>query len=227
MKTKFIFYISALFLLFPAMPKAQTVVIKEDVTDTTVTKSNWEGGFFADFTFYGGFDQKGLDGTLARSLGFSMLPNLKYNFNERLGVVMLFGFSLDQYGFKKSGDNVSFPDSAAFTKNRFTQSSVAAGLALRYKFNTEAYLQLGAFAKWNVFNTYQYQTSNDKGNTVDVVVRNPGYFHDFSYDAYVRLGVEGLGVLAYYRLSDMFVKTSNNPMVYETPRLRIGIGIGL
>jgi hypothetical protein len=226
---KFILCIYTILASAPLMLDAQTVVIREEVTtDTTIaTNEKWNGGYFTDFTFYAGGDEKGMQGTFIRSLGITILPNIKYNISNKVAAVFTFGYIYEQYGFKKSSPNVSFPDSMSYNKNRFSHSSLVLGLGLTYKIGKQGYLQLGALAKWGFFHSYKYQTSNTDGNKVDIVIRNPGYFNEFTYDAYARLGVEGMGIVAYLRLNDLFAKTSQAPAVYEVPRLRLGIGFGL
>lgn len=210
--------------------RAQTVVIHETVSDSVVDSrgSNTEGdqlGVLYDFTFYGGGDQPGIDGILARSLGVNFLFNHKIRLTGRLLLPIYFGYSNESYGFHKSGSNKSFPDTFDRQNARFIFNGFAAGTGLKMLLYRSLYVEGGLLVKWHPWRNYEFQVSDGK-NTFDVTLRNPDYTNSFKYDAYARFGLNGVNLCAYYRLSDMFSPSRKEAYTAEMPRIRLGVSFG-
>lgn len=211
---------------------AQTVVLEEEVTkaiDSTnaLIEEKLQLGTMFDFTFYGGGDEKGFKGTLANSLGFNLLFNLKYKLNNSISLISQTGFNIETYAFKKADTNTIFPTNQTYDNERFTISALSLSLGARIKVYKKLYTEIGAMSKWNFSKVHNYETKDGNGNFMDVYVHDLGYIKDFNHDAYFRLGYSAINVVAYYRLNNMFQKVNYAPTVYELPRLRLGISIGL
>ncbi|MES2379681.1 MAG: hypothetical protein V4538_01480 [Bacteroidota bacterium] len=227
---KKIITIIGLMLIGSAYTKAQTVVVEETVTRDTVNTNKQNKvslGLMLDFTFYGGANEKGLEGTLANSLGVNTAINLKYKLHKNLKLVSQFGINVENYAFKKTDTNTSFPSTLNNSVDRFMVTALSLSLGARVSLGKGFYAEAGAMAKWNFANAYNYETKDANGNNVEVFVRDLNYIKNFNYDAYARIGYEVINIVAYYRLNDMFQTTSIAPVVYEVPRLRLGISIGM
>lgn len=227
---KKIITIIGLMLISSAYTQAQTVVIEETVSRDTVNTAKQDRiglGLMLDFTFYGGADEKGLEGKLANSLGINTSINLKYKLHKNLKLVSQLGINVENYAFKKTDTNTTFPSSLNNSSDRFMVTALSLSLGARVNLGKGFYAEAGAVAKWNFANAYNYETKDANGNNVEVFVRNLNYIKDFNYDAYARIGYEAINIVGYYRLNDMFQTTGIAPVVYEVPRLRLGISIGI
>jgi hypothetical protein len=111
--------------------------------------------------------------------------------------------------------------------DRFSVTAASLSLGARFKLKKSLYTELGAMGKWNFSKVYNYEDKDLNGNKREVFVHDLAYIKDITADAYVRLGVKGISLVAYYRLTDMMQTAGYAPIVYETPRLRLGITLGL
>jgi hypothetical protein len=213
---------------------AQTVVIEEEVDKPKVNSgknyktSKTEAGFIVDFTFYGGFDEKGLKGKFNNSIGANILFNLKYKLASNVQLISQVGINNENYSFTKTDTNTTFPSSVGNNMmERFSLTAASFSLGARFKLKKSLYTELGAFGKWNFLKVYNYEDKDANGNKREVFVHDVLFLNDLTADAYFRLGVKGFSVVAYYRLTNMVKTASYAPVVYETPRLRLGISFGL
>ena len=69
--------------------------------------------------------------------------------------------------------------------------------------------------------------ANAASNVNEVTIKDLNYINQFNYDAYARLGYKAISIVAYYRMNDMFSVSNIAPVVYEMPRLRLGISLGM
>ena len=219
-------------LLFSSvLLQAQTVVIEETVekTNQKIAKPSYiEFGAFWDLTFYGGADQKGIQGTLANSVGFNFLIDAKYKFNNHFLTVGYLGLNTENYGFKKTSDNVnSFPNNDSNNLEKYILGAISGGLGLRFTTSKKAFLEIGAFAKYNYTRDLYFEKNDANGNVNEVTIKDLNYINQFNYEAYARLGYKAISIVAYYRLNDMFSVSNIAPVVYELPRLRLGISLGM
>jgi hypothetical protein len=212
------------------LANAQTVVIEETVQkDTTQVqkKKSISLGFMLDFTFYGGADEKGLKGTLANSGGVNALLNAKWPLRKGIMMVFQTGFNFENYAYQRSDTNNVFPTPLNNDIDVFMLSAYSLSAGARFKVYKSFYTELGAMGKWNFSNAINYQTKDANKNHVEVFVRDLNYVSDFNADAYLRLGYKFINFVAYYRLNDVFKANSIAPVVYELPRLRLGISLGI
>ena len=73
-----------------------------------------------------------------------------------------------------------------------------------------------------------YIEKNDaNGNVNEITIKDLNYINQFNYDAYARLGYKAISIVAYYRLNNVFSVSNIAPVVYEIPRLRLGISLGM
>lgn len=211
--------------------QAQTVVIEETVEkpNLKISKpSNIQFGAIWDITFYGGADQKGIAGTLANSVGINFLINAKYKLNKHFLTIGYLGFNTENYGFKKTSDNISsFPNNDTNNLEKYSLGAISGGLGLRFTNTKKAFLEIGAFAKYNHTRDLYFEKNDKNGNVNEVTVKDLNYINQFNYDAYARIGYKAISVVACYRLNDMFSVTNIAPVVYEMPRLRFGISLGM
>lgn len=219
-------------LLFSSvLLQAQTVVIEEtvDKPDQKITKpSSIQGGAIWDLTFYGGADQKGIEGSLANSIGFNFLINAKYKLNKHFLTIGYLGFNTENYGFKKTSDNnSSFPRNDTNNLEKYILGAISGGLGMRFTSNKKAFLEIGAFAKYNYTRDLYFEKNDKNGNVNEVTIKDLNYINQFNYDAYARIGYKSISIVAYYRLNDMFSVSNIAPVVYELPRLRLGISLGM
>lgn len=217
-----------------AITNAQTVVIEEEVNPAPVKQTQkfaedkTEAGFIFEGTFYGGLDEKGLKGKLGNSLGFNFLFNLKYKLAKKVQLISQVGINYENYSFSKTDTNTTFPSVVSNNSmERFSLTAAAFSLGARFKLKKSLYTELGAMGKWNFSKVYNYEDKDVNGNKREVFVHDLAFINDFTSDAYLRLGVKGISLVAYYRLTNMMQTASYAPVVYETPRLRLGISIGL
>jgi hypothetical protein len=213
---------------------AQTVVVEEEVNKAPTNNlpaykpSKTDAGFMMDFTSYGGFDEKGLKGKFGNSFGFNILFNLKYKLAKKVQLVSQVGINFENYSFTKIDTNTPFPTTVSNNEmDRFSVTAASLSLGARFKLKKSLYTELGAMGKWNFSKVYNYETKNENGNKTEVFEHDLAYIKDITADAYVRLGVKGISLVAYYRLTDMMQTAGYAPIVYETPRLRLGITLGL
>lgn len=213
---------------------AQTVVVEEEVNKApnnigpAFTPSKTDVGFIVDFTSYGGFDEKGLKGKFGNSFGFNMLFNLKYKLSNKVQLVSQVGMNWENYSFTKTDTNTTFPTDVKNNEmDRFSVTAVSLSLGARFKLKKSLYTELGAMGKWNFSKIYNYETKDGNDNKMEVFVHDLAYIKDITADAYLRLGVKVISLVAYYRLTDMMQTASYAPVAYETPRLRLGISLGL
>jgi hypothetical protein len=213
---------------------AQTVVVEEEVNKApsnigpVYKPSKTSFGFMFDFTGYAGFDEKGLKGKLGNSIGFNMLYNLKYKFTNTVQLVSQVGINWENYSFTKTDTNTIFPTAVSNNDmDRFSITAASLSLGSRFKLKKSLYTEIGAMGKWNFSKVYNYETKDANGNKTEIFVHDLAYIKDITADAYLRLGVKGISLVAYYRLTDMMQTASYAPVVYETPRLRVGISLGL
>jgi hypothetical protein len=213
---------------------AQTVVVEEEVNKAPTdqmpafTPSKTDAGFMMELTSYGGFDEKGLKGKFGNSIGINILFNLKYRLANKIQLVSQVGINFENYSFTKIDTNTPFPTTVSNNEmDRFSVTAASLSLGARFKLKKSLYTELGAMGKWNFSKVYNYETKNENGNKTEVFVHDLAYIKDITADAYVRLGVKGISLVAYYRLTDMLQTAGYAPIVYETPRLRLGITLGL
>ena len=213
---------------------AQTVVVEEEVNKAPTTNlpaytpSKTDAGFIMDFTSYGGFDENGLKGKFGNSIGFNILFNLKYKLANKIQLVSQVGINWENYSFTKNDTNTTFPTAVSNNDmDRFSITAASLSLGARFKLKRSLYTEIGAMGKWNFSKVYNYETKDVNGNKTEVFVHDLAYIKDIAADAYLRLGVKGISLVAYYRLTDMMQTASYAPVVYETPRLRLGISLGL
>ena len=88
-------------------------------------------------------------------------------------------------------------------------------------------MEIGAFAKYNYTRDLYFEKNDKNGNVNEVTIKNLNYINQFNYDAYARIGYKAISIVAYYRLNDMFSVSNIAPVVYELPRLRLGISLGM
>lgn len=222
-------FITILILLSTSLLQAQTVVIEETVGKPTqkATKPNkLSYGIMWDLTFYGGADQSGIKGTLANSVGINFMLNSKYKFNKNVMTIGYLGLNIENYGFEKTNTNDSFPNNNKNDLEKYNLAAISGGLGIRFTTNKKAYLEFGAFAKWNFTRDLYVEKKDANGNVNEVTIKDLNYINKFNYDAYARLGYKAISVVAYYRLNDMFSTSNIAPKVYEMPRLRLGISLG-
>lgn len=212
---------------------AQTVVVEEEVNKAPTNNvpaykpSKTDAGFMMELTSYGGFDEKGLKGKFGNSIGFNFLFNLKYKLANKVQLVSQVGINYENYSFIKTDTNTTFPTSVSNNEmDRFSVTAASLSLGARFKLKKSLYTELGATGKWNFSKVYNYETKDVNGNKTEVFVHDLAYIKDITADAYFRLGVKGISLVAYYRLTDMMQTASYAPVVYETPRLRLGISLG-
>jgi len=217
-----------------AITNAQTVVIEEEVNPVPlnlmqkIAEDKTEAGFIFEGTFYGGLDEKGLKGKLGNSLGFNFLFNLKYKLAKKVQLISQVGINWENYSFSKTDTNTTFPSVVSNNSmERFSLTAAAFSLGARFKLKKSLYTELGAMGKWNFSKVYNYEDKDVNGNKREVFVHDLAFINDFTTDAYLRLGVKGISLVAYYRLTNMMQTASYAPVVYETPRLRLGISLGL
>jgi hypothetical protein len=213
---------------------AQTLVVEEEVNKAPTNNvpaykpSKTDAGFMMDFTSYGGFDEKGLKGKFGNSFGFNILFNLKYKLAKKVQLVSQVGINFENYSYTKSDTNTTFPPAISNNDmDRFSVTAASLSLGARFKLKKSLYTEIGAMGKWNFSKVYNYETKNGNGNKTEVFEHDLAYIKDITADAYVRLGVKGFSLVAYYRLTDMMQTAGYAPIVYETPRLRLGITLGL
>jgi hypothetical protein len=222
--------LTSILLMSVVMLQAQTVVIEETVEkpNQKITKpSSIQGGAIWDLTFYGGADQKGIEGTLANSIGFNFLINAKYKFNNHFLTIGYLGFNTENYGFKKTSENDSFPNNNSNNFEKYSLGAISGGLGLRFTTNKKAFLEIGAFAKYNYTRDLYMEKNDVNGNVNEITIKDLNYINQFNYDAYARLGFKVFSIVAYYRMNDMFSASKIAPIVYEMPRLRLGISLGM
>lgn len=213
---------------------AQTVVVEEEVNKAPTNNvpaykpSKTDAGFMMELTSYGGFDEIGLKGKFGNSIGFNFLFNLKYKLANKVQLVSQVGINYENYSFTKTDTNTTFPTSVSNNEmDRFSVTAASLSLGARFKLKKSLYTELGATGKWNFSKVYNYEDKDLNGNKREVFVHDVAYLKDITADAYVRLGVKGISLVAYYCLTDMMQTADYAPVVYETPRLRLGISLGL
>ncbi len=222
--------LTSILLFCTILLQAQTVVIEETVNKPAqkITKpSSIQGGAIWDLTFYGGADQKGIEGTLANSVGFNFLINAKYKFNNHFLTIGYLGFNTENYGFKKTSDNDSFPNNNGNNLEKYSLGAISGGLGFRFTTNKKAFLEIGAFAKYNYTRDLYMEKNDANGNVNEITIKDLNYINQFNYDAYARLGYKAISIVAYYRLNNVFSVSNIAPVVYEIPRLRLGISLGM
>lgn len=222
--------LTSILLMCTLLLQAQTVVIEEtvDKPNQKITKpSNIEFGAFWDLTFYGGADQIGLKGTSANSIGFNFLIDAKYKFNKHFLTIGYLGLNTENYGFKKTTDNDSFPNINSNNLEKYILGAISGGLGMRFTTTKKAFLEIGAFAKYNHTRDLYFEKNDANGNVNEVTIKDLNYINQFNYDAYARLGYNAISIVAYYRMNDMFSVSNIAPVVYELPRLRLGISLGM
>lgn len=223
--------VTSILLFITFLLQAQTVVIEETVEKPVqkITKpSSIQGGVIWDLTFYGGADQKGIAGTLANSVGFNFLINAKYKFNNHFLTIGYLGLNTENYGFKKTSDNISsFPNNDTNNLEKYSLGAISGGLGFRFTTNKKVFLEIGAFAKYNHTRDLYMEKNDANGNVNEVTIKDLNYINQFNYDAYARLGYKAISIVAYYRMNDMFSVSNIAPVVYEMPRLRLGISLGM
>lgn len=225
-------FISSILLLSTLLLQAQTVVIKEEVNkiSTDTIKSKKEDkiafGFIFDFTFYGGANQKGIEGTLANSLGANFNWRLKYKLHKQIAAIAQLGVNFEKYGFKKTAENDSFPNNNNNSVEAYQIGALTGGLGLKFSIKKKSYLEIGALGKWNFTRDLYVEKKDVNGNVNETTIKDLNYINKFNYDAYARLGYKAISVVAYYRLNDMFSTSNIAPKVYEMPRLRLGVSLG-
>jgi hypothetical protein len=212
---------------------AQTVVVEEEVNKAPTspmpafTPSKTDAGFMMELTSYGGFDEKGLKGKFGTSIGINILFNLKYRLANKIQLVSQVGINYENYSFTKTDSNINFPtDTTNNEMDRFSVTAASLSLGARFKLKKSLYTEIGAMGKWNFSKVYNFEDKLN-GNKREVFVHDLAYIKDITADAYLRLGVKGISLVAYYRLTDMMQTAGYAPIVYETPRLRLGITLGL
>ena len=223
-------FITSILLMSTLLLQAQTVVIEETVEKPTtkITKpSNIQFGAIWDITFYGGADQKGIEGTLANSVGINFLINTKYRLNKHFLTIGYLGFNTENYGFKKTSGNIIFPNNDSNNLEKYSLGAISGGLGMRYTTAKKLFLEIGAFAKYNYTRDLYFEKNDQNGNLNEVTIKDLNYISKFNYDVYARIGYKAISVVAYYRLNDMFSVTNIAPLVYEMPRLRLGISLGM
>ncbi len=222
--------LTSILLFSTILLQAQTVVIEETVNKPAqkITKpSSIQVGAIWDLTFYGGADQKGIEGTLANSVGFNFLINAKYKFNNHFLTIGYLGFNTENYGFKKTSDNDSFPNNNGNNLEKYSLGAISGGLGFRFTTNKKAFLEIGAFAKYNYTRDLYIEKNDANGNVNEITIKDLNYINQFNYDAYARLGYKAISIVAYYRLNNVFSVSNIAPVVYEIPRLRLGISLGM
>jgi hypothetical protein len=223
--------LTSILLLSSILLQAQTVVIEETVEkpNQKISKpSNIQFGAIWDITFYGGADQKGIAGTLANSVGINFLINAKHKLNKHFLTIGYLGFNTENYGFKKTSDNnSSFPNNDTNNLEKYSLGAISGGLGFRFTTNKKVFLEIGAFAKYNHTRDLYMEKNDKNGNVNEVTIKDLNYINQFNYDAYARLGYKAISIVAYYRMNDMFSVSNIAPVVYEMPRLRLGISLGM
>ena len=222
--------LTSILLIITFLLQAQTVVIEETVEKPAqkITKPNIIAfGMMWDLTFYGGADQKGIAGTLANSVGLNVLINAKYKLNKHFLTVGYLGLNTENYGFKKTSvNNSSFPNNDSNNIEKYSLGAISGGLGFRFTNSKKAFLEIGAIAKLNFTRDLYIEKNDTNGNLNEVTIKDLNYINQFNYDAYARLGYKAISIVAYYRLNDMFSVSNIAPVVYEMPRLRLGISLG-
>ena len=222
--------VTSILLIITVLLQAQTVVIEETVEKLTqkIAKPNKLAfGIIWDLTFYGGADQKGIAGTLANSVGLNVLINAKYKFNKHVMAIGYFGLNSENYSFKKTGENDSFPNINSNKLEKYSLGAISGGLGMRFTTTKKAFLEIGAIAKLNFTRDLYLEKNDANGNLNEITIKDLNYINQFNYDAYARIGYKAISVVAYYRLNDMFSVSNIAPVVYEMPRLRLGISLGI
>jgi hypothetical protein len=222
--------VTSILLFITVLLQAQTVVIEETVEKLTqkIAKPNKLAfGIIWDLTFYGGADQKGIAGTLANSVGLNVLINAKYKFNKHVMTIGYIGLNSENYGFKKTRENDSFPNNSGNKLEKYSLVAISGGLGMRFTTTKKAFLEIGAIAKLNFTRDLYVEKNDANGNLNEITIKDLNYINPFNYDAYARLGYKAISVVAYYRLNDMFSVSNIAPVVYEMPRLRLGISLGI
>ena len=222
--------VTSILLFITFLLQAQTVVIEETVEKLTpkIAKPNKLAiGIIWDLTFYGGADQKGIAGTLANSVGLNVLINAKYKLNKHFLTIGYLGLNTENYGFKKTSDNDSFPNNYSNKLEKYSLGAISGGLGFRFTTNKKVFLEIGAFAKYNHTRDLYMEKNDKNGNVNEVTIKDLNYINQFNYDAYARLGYKAISIVAYYRMNDMFSVSNIAPVVYEMPRLRLGISLGM
>ncbi|MFA9214021.1 MAG: hypothetical protein ACEQSR_09275 [Candidatus Methylacidiphilales bacterium] len=213
------------------MLKAGAVVVEEPVNKTDTTKqtgSKFSVGFMLDYTLLNLLDEKGLKGVFDdNGFNINILINVKYNLTKNINLISQFGYNYELYSFEKGDTNTTFPTAVSTNySERFLLHAISLGIGARINLNKKVYTEFGVMSKFNFSKTYNYEAKNSNGNPIEVYVRDLNYIKDFNHDAYFRLGYNYVNLFAYYRLNDMFKPSNYAPVVYELPRLRIGISYG-
>ena len=87
------------------------------------------------------------------------------------------------------------------------------------------FLDLGINGGYNFMTSHFTQNTTDIGTTRKVWNKSIDYINDIQYCAYARFGINRYGIVAKYRISDIFV--SGYSSMKELPPLSLGIEIGI
>ena len=224
--------IAGLFLMQIAYLNAQTVVIEEDVNlvNGDSIKPQKEGkidvGFMLDLTCYGGANEKGIAGTFANSVGVNFNWRMLYKIHKQIAAIAQIGLNFENYGFKKTLGNDSFPNNSNNSVEAYQIGALTGALGLKFATKKKSYMEFGAVGKWNYTKNLYVENKDVNGNLNQTTIVDLNYINNFNSDAYLRLGYKLMSVVGYYRLTNMFSTSNIAPVVYELPRLRLGVSLG-
>ena len=222
-----------LLLTLPFQVFTQEILLEEDVKADTVIPTKgpnlkhythlYAGVGFPVFTNEAvAFTKPGYSST------FDVGIRYKRKLNNNLALGLDLGAGFNEYVLKQYKDKF-VPDTVQNKKEKFRINTLSGSAFVRINVGKRGnsignYIDLGAFAGWNLVRKHKTINDNEAGERVKVITSGLKYVEVFAYGLQSRIGFNRYAVTARCRLSDIFTASSAFP---ELPRLIVGVEVGL